>query len=458
MQAIVLTLFTAIFSLDFLGIQLGVIPRSLTWLPELLSMLVTAIVIAQLGRLKGSVIPGKYKLFILLLVANTLVGIIINLAPSGAIVSGIRVYFKYLPFFFLPFVYDFSERQIRVQLIFLFLLLLLQTPLALLQRLVIYAGWQTGDIVRGSIGSSSVLSIIMASAVAVLMAMFLTGRVKKWQFFILLPVLLLPMTINETKSSIIFIPLSIFGPLLLVSNRPRWKMLIPVATLGVGALVAFVVVYDIFMRPRWGYGLLDFFAMDGRAQYYLYKGADASNYTGSIGKVDSYFLAFQVLSDRWLALLFGLGIGNVSSSFLPGLEGEYFARYGHMGVHTTALSMLMWETGLVGAAIYFWFLYLVYRDCRILSRQDSLMGSFALGWSVVMAIMFLVILYMNFLPENVIGYFFWYLSGLVAAKRFRWSKTGRRPRSTAVPVATAAPDLVPGGIAGAAKTGSVAPG
>jgi hypothetical protein len=39
--------------------------------------------------------------------------------------------------------------------------------------------------------------------------------------------------------------------------------------------------------------------------------------------------------------------------------------------------------------------------------------------------MSIVIPYLNFIHENVIGYFFWYFSGLVAAKKYQWQLQSR---------------------------------
>lgn len=426
MHTIVITLIFSIFTLDFFALQLRVIPRVATWLPELLSMLVMAVVLAQMGRKREQLLPGKYKLFLLFFLLNIVVGIAINLVSPGALISGIRVYLKCLPFFILPFVFQFSDRQIRSQVRLVLFFMVLQVPVALFQRLIQHPNSLTGDIVMGTIGSSSVLTVILAASVALLMSFFLTNRVKKIYFLMLIPAFLIPMTLNETKSSIVFIPIAIFGPLLLANAKPR--MIIPVLMMGSAALVAFIVVYDAFMRPRWGYGLLDFFAMEGRAENYLYKGVEAGSNIKVIGKMDSYFLALQVLSTNFISLLFGLGIGNVTSSFIPGLEGAFYEVYRNYGVGATALSLLMWETGIVGAALYFLFMYMIFRDAMILRKQKSFLGSFSAGWAVVIVIMGIVIAYTNFIPENVIAYFFWYFSGVVAAKRFQWQKESRKRR------------------------------
>ncbi len=426
MQLVVVALIISIFTLDFFALQLSLIPRSITWLPEILSILTMLYVLARFGSSKSPLIPQKYKIFVALFLINIVVGVLINTVPPGALISGIRVYLKFLPFFLLPFVFQFNDKQIKTQLYLLLFFLLLQSPLAAYQRLFLHAGSLTGDVVRGTIGSSSVLTIILASSLAILMSFYLAKRIPAIYFLPMAVILFLPMTINETKSSLVFIPVAIFGPLFLANVKGKMKKALPVAVIGVIAMVSFVIIYDAFMRPRWGYGILDFLSMEGRAESYLYKGVDINNPIQKMGKVDSFILALRVLSDDFIGLFVGLGIGNASSSFLSGLDGEYFRQYAHLGVGTTALAQLIWETGVFGALLFYWLIYLVFKDASILRKQNSTMGAFAAGWGVVMIIMAIVIPYLNFIHENVIGYFFWYFSGLVAAKKYQWQLQGKR--------------------------------
>lgn len=189
--------------------------------------------------------------------------------------------------------------------------------------------------------------------------------------------------------------------------------------IGVLSVIAFISVYDYFMRPRWGYGLLDFLTMEGRTENYLYKGAEASGDPGSVGKVDTYVLAFQVLSENILNLLFGFGMGNVSESFIPSLSGEYAQKYKAFNVNGTFLSFILWELGLFGALLYYIFFFMVFKDSRRLSLHDGFIGILANGWSVVMVIIVISTVYKQFVLTNEIGYLFWYFSGYIISECFR---------------------------------------
>ena len=424
MHRLILLLFISIFLLDYLSITLKILPRSVTWAPEIISMFVMAVVFMRLGMVGARDLPTKYRVFLILFLLNISMGIIINLVSAPVLIAGFRTYLKFLPFFLVPFVFRFSEKQIKTQLIFLLCCILLQTPFAIYQRLFLHAGGLTGDIVIGTINSSSVLTILMACSISIIISFSLANRIKPFFALMLVAVLFIPMTLNETKSTLVLLPVAIFAPLFLKASKLRLSNMLPVMMLGVSAMVAFVVTYDYFMRPRWGYGLMDFLAMDGRASGYLYKEAGTGSGPQLVGKVDSYILAIQVLSNDITSLLVGLGIGNVSGSFLEGFEGEYARKYAHLGVGITALAQVLWETGLFGAMSYYIFFFMVFRDAQKLKWMGGLWGAYAAGWSVIMVLMTIVVPYLNVFQHNVVAYLMWYFSGHIAARKCRWEKQG----------------------------------
>ena len=252
MHRLILLLFISIFLLDYLSITLKILPRSVTWAPEIISMFVMAVVFMRLGMVGARDLPTKYRVFLILFLLNISMGIIINLVSAPVLIAGFRTYLKFLPFFLVPFVFRFSEKQIKTQLIFLLCCILLQTPFAIYQRLFLHAGGLTGDIVIGTINSSSVLTILMACSISIIISFSLANRIKPFFALMLVAVLFIPMTLNETKSTLVLLPVAIFAPLFLKASKLRLSNMLPVMMLGVSAMVAFVVTYDYFMRPRWG--------------------------------------------------------------------------------------------------------------------------------------------------------------------------------------------------------------
>ena len=294
MNKLLYLLFLSIFLLEFLSLQLGLFGRYVTWLPEILSMLAILIISARFILVGGKDTPQKVVFFLFLFFSNIIIGAILNQVPAGPLVAGLRNYLKCIPFFILPFFYRFSSEQINRQLKLLLFLFLIQCPIALYQRFVITANANiiTGDWVKGTLTASGILTVALTCAIAVLMTFYLAKKISLKYFILLFTFLFLPITINETKSALILLPLALLLPMHFSAAGIKLKQLIPMLGFITVAGIAFIFIYDYLITPRWGYGIIDFLTTEGRTENYLYKGGQI----GSTGKMDSYIVAFKTLS------------------------------------------------------------------------------------------------------------------------------------------------------------------
>ena len=160
MNFFIFTTFVSLFTMDYLANNLQVIPQKMFLIPEAFSGIAMILVILLGISNKRFNMSMKYVIFLLWFLLAITAGLIINKVDPLVTVSGLRIYLKSLPFFLLPMVYDFSEKQIRWQLLFLAVLCLTQIPITIYQRFIQYAGVMTGDVVGGSLGvnTSGVLS------------------------------------------------------------------------------------------------------------------------------------------------------------------------------------------------------------------------------------------------------------------------------------------------------------
>lgn len=418
MNKLLYLLFLSVFLLDFLHLNLRIIPRFATWMPEIFAMFISLIVILLFAAKKNVFIFNKYIILILVYLAIMFIGIILNAVPIPAIFVGMRVYLKHLPFFLLPAVYDFSDEEFKKQLQFILPLLILQCPLAVYQRLFQYRGVLTGDVVTGTLEGPAQLSSIMICSIAVLFALYLNKKIGFKFFVITACCLFLPTTLNETKSTLVLFPLALILPAFFFQGvmSSKAKSLLTMGLIGVLFISAFVPIYDHFMRPQTGYSILDF-VKEGKARSYLYR--RSSGEPGEkIGRVDSIVLAWNDLSKDSLTLAFGLGAGNVMGSHFRSLSGDHTEKLQY-GAEMLSLTNLFWEIGLLGVTVYVAFFFFLFKDTLLLMRSDDIFSSFALGWSAVVVIIGISLAYKNFIHINVINILFWYFSGIVAAKTFK---------------------------------------
>ena len=437
MNKLILLLILSIFLLDYLGIGLAVIPREFTWLPEFISLIAIGVVALSIGG-QSVALDKKYLILFIAFLIHIFIGIVINTVPEGAIIAGLRTYLKFFPIFLIPVIYNFNEKQIRLQIRLLVVLLIIQTPLALYQRFVQFKGVQSGDAISGTLNISSMLTVAMVTAITIVVAFYLKKRISLKKAIVLITIFFIPTTLNETKSTIIFFPLALIAPVFLFKGTKKKIRTTIVLAIVIGAgLVTFVNIYDHLLPSRFGgKGLTEFMTSGQELGHFLYRGVKADDKAEHIGRIDSYALALSVLSEEKLKLIFGVGIGNVSGSYIAGLEGEY-TKYGGLGAGTTSLAYLLWELGVLGVIIHFVFFYFIFQDSRKLSKSDSYLGALSLGFASVMIIVVISVGYKNFLYTNYMGYMLWYFAGLISSTNIRMKRSyNASPRSDKVPANT----------------------
>jgi hypothetical protein len=423
MQALILFTMFSVLSFKYLA-SLGLLPGASVYSFEVLALIVAATVVAlgAVGRFRFT--PPAYWVVFAGLLIVMICGFIVNSVEPGPIFAGFRNYLRALPFFFLPAVLLIPKRHVKVQLLLLLAFCVLQLPLAYEQRMATIArGGVTGDETFGTLMQAKGMSMFLISGACVLSGFFLRGRVPAKVYFPLLFVLLLPTMLNETKGSLFLAPLGLIT-VYLVTAKPGARLKHSVLGVGVAAafLAVFIPVYDHFMSARWDYGIVDFFFMEGRVEYYLDRDLEVGDYTdqgGGAGKVGGLRVAVRTIMSDPVHMAFGYGAGNVSDSALgPQFDGEYFRRY--QIFLRTSLSIIVFELGLLGAALLLLLYYLIFRDTVAVSRRDEgFMGALAAGWSGVVPVMLVGIAY-HFPTENVaLSMLFWYFSGLMVASRVR---------------------------------------
>ena len=349
-------LFFSVFSLEFLNSKLAVLPRLVTWLPDLIAIGISLIIVILFATNKRIYLDKKYLVLIFCYCVVIAMGIILNFVPPEKIFMGLRMYFKHLPFFLLPAVYPLTETQFKRQLIVILPLLLLQCPMSLYQRLIQFKGVPTGDVITGTLESSTPLTMVLVCSVAVLFGFYLKKKIKIILFSVIAILLLVPTTINETKVTLILLPIAFSLPAFLIqgNKQARIKTLLTVAVCGILFLSVFIPVYDYFMEPRTGQSIVDFFQKKGSMERYLYHGSEGEAYE-QIRRGDTIAIAYKTLSKDTFNIAFGLGIGStVTTTYLQSFGAGSLVKPDFEAT-MLAFTMLFWELGLVGVLIYMLF-------------------------------------------------------------------------------------------------------
>lgn len=396
-----------------------VLPRQAAFVPEILSavVLVFVVVLGIRGRFKN--VRPAYWIVFAALCLTMVCGIAINQVAAGPIFAGLRSYFRAMPWFLLPAVFAFSERQIRQQLKLLLAICFIQVPLAINQRML--TGYHvTGDWTTGTLTDSGILSIFLVGAVCILAALYERRHLSLWRFVLIFLIVLVPTMINETKVMVVILPISLLVAYLVASDpavRAK-RLVVGLAFITLFGAI-FVPIYNWTLEGReYATTLQDFFSDEKQMDSYLSDKKELGS-EGLARRGDAIRVPMQELLKDPIALIFGYGLSNVSNSNLgSGFAGKY-ARLWEIFMVTSFTKFIL-ELGLIGFGLLLLVYYLIFQDCLALARKGAgLFSSLAAGWAGVTVLIVMCTFYTQIHVFSSITFLFWYFSGLIAAQRMR---------------------------------------
>jgi hypothetical protein len=421
MQVLVLLIICCVTLNDFL-IKLFDLPAVVHFLPEVLSGIV-ALYVATVGTRDGfrSVAP-KYWFAFGAFAVLVVCGVINNGTGTGPMLSGMRFYLRAIPLFFLPAVLPMSEQHLKRQLDLLLGLAFLQLPIAIYQRWVVLSeGRYTGDSVTGTLTDSGVLSIFLICVVLVLTGLLLKRRIGKLKYALVIALILIPSAINETKGTLVLLPVGIMVTLIMGGEQGKRLRYATFALLGlVGFGAFFIPVYNM-MEAHNPYkiekDITNYFTNEKELSRYMSSNVSGVGTAKDVRRGDAIEIPLQFLSRDPAQLAFGLGIGSVSpSNFGKNFEGAYFQLFKKFLI--TSFTFFLLEFGIFGLitiALLFW---LVFMDTLTVARVDaSLIGAVAAGWTGVVVLMALGMVYTILHEFTSVNYLAWYFSGVICARR-----------------------------------------
>jgi hypothetical protein len=417
LNALIVLLFYSLFLVKYAVDGLRILPNSAKLIPEALSAIVLLVVIGRL--LSGSRVrlDWRYAIFFALLLFTLFFGFMAQSVEAGPIVSGLRLYLKALPFFFLPAVYPFTERQLKTLFFSLVPLVCMQIPIAFFQKYVAFRGlWHTGDMITGTTTASGPLSLVMLCGIAALVVLYLRSLVRFIPFLIGAGLLFAPTTINETKITIVVLPFVILLPMLFMPAGKRTiKKIAPILAVGAACAVGFLAVYAYFTQFDASGESIGTFFESGAYEKYLYNKGN-TNTSRELARLDTVIFAVDYLKRDPLRLAFGVGAGNASMSPLNGFEGKYATYSRAMGIEQTQVTYFLWEIGLVGLLTYLLLYAISFRDAVFLARRDGPFSALGQYWATMLVVWGIGLTYMSIFTVYEMTYFFWFVSGLVGSK------------------------------------------
>jgi hypothetical protein len=411
MHIITLLIFFSVMLIDWL-VKTFALPPILRFLPDALSAVVVVYVLFAGVRDRFRLVAPKYWILFGAMVVVIVCGVVNNQSGVGPLLSGTRFYLRPVPMFFLPAVLVVTDQQLARQLKWLLGLALLQVPVAVYQQYVIQSeGRFTGDDVRGTVMDSGILTLLLICTVLILTGMFLRKRIRAIQYWPLFFFLLIPTTINETKVTVIFLPLGLIITLLFGAERGKklkYFMMACAALIVAGGL--FVPIYNFTQRYNPYKNEKDitaFFTNEKALGKYLSSDVGGVGTKKDVRRGDAIVVPFEFLAQDPVRLAFGLGLGSVSPSTLgQNFEGQYYLLFEKFSIISFTFFLL--ELGVFGVVLIGVLFWMMFSDTLAVARQDrTLVGVLATGWIGVVAIFALDVIYTIFHEFPSVTYLYW---------------------------------------------------
>ena len=399
--------FLSVFFLNWLSDVIKIIPRQITWIYDLLVLAWFLIVLLMWAkqpelRKKSTVID----IFLIVLFLLGIFSYIVNNVSIGVCIAGIRKYFKFVMFFYVLYYFNLKENFFKSTFKLLFIVALIQVPVALFQRFMYPV--RTGDVVGGTLGfsTSGILTQFLLFITAIVLSLYRehVWNFKKMGIFLLL--LIIPMSINETKIFFWLFPLLVF----FLFRRELVQFRVKLLPIAVTSLLLFSLAYKIYHHYYTYFPGFGPFSAPNIRRNLDPRYAKAQ---GKIWRIGAVTFAFKQISTHWTTLLAGVGPANTSYSFIEEWSGKYY--YPYVDIYRpNFLSYFIWEYGIMGVLLFFLILY----KLRATAKKIQALGTpyeraVAHGYEGILLIICLSIFYNYGLFNDTLGYTFWFMSAFI---------------------------------------------
>lgn len=411
--AIYIILFSVSF-FDFLNTYAH-FPRQLTWLPEIIILILAAKAIYLLfnKKIKASSWDGPLLFIFLFLILIGLLSGLANNCPPLMVIFAYRTYLKYIALFFLLLFFDFDIAFYKKVITTIFIIAAIQIPVALIEWKFLGAG----DFAGGTFGlhaqGTGIMVIFVASIISIVFG--ICAYQKVYLKYILLSIaLFIPIITGESKGAFIFVPFVLLVQFFsLTSMRKNFKKNIKYMLV----LAAFIPAFFICLQLLPKYHQHDWviqFLRNPRSIYEQYSGEqDDESYEWGyrVRRFSAVPYSLNLIGKDKLTLLLGLGPGNASESFFS----EYSGKYKDLPVFRSALVLSILEWGVLGTILYLiTFLYIFMKNRKIIRLvDDPYWKGIFFGFNGVILLYMAALLYNSVWLKDVLGFLFWFLASAV---------------------------------------------
>ena len=293
-------------------------------------------------------------------VLTCLVSVLINASDPAVTLLGVKGYFQMWGLFLGLVIIRWGPAMTRQLCMGILVIALLQLPFVAHEYFVlaptrIRPGFVAVDIVAGTFGAlldgggaTAVLAAFQILVVSCLVALWKNGALSGLKLLVLSPLLLAPMLVNEVKIAVLYLPLTFVVMFYRdIVARPMKFLMAGIGLLGIlAALMAALVAAQPSSKVQSWSDLVSFVIERQSADI-----GERGEHYGELTRVTAltFWAKEHVATNPAYTLLgHGLGASRDASGALDITDTLAEKRYGGMNIGYTALSALLWDTGIIG--------------------------------------------------------------------------------------------------------------
>lgn len=309
----------------------------------------------------------------------------VNWAGVGNAITGLKGYFQVWSLFFALALIRWDEKFIDVLPKALLAIAFVQLPFVLHEYFVIVPrremlgpGIVAVDIVAGTFGANefggganAALTVFLFSVIACLLGIWKRGAMSTRTLIVMTLVLIFPVFINETKISALYLPM-VIGIVFYRDIIERPGRFIAMGSVAFGVLAALLTALALFQPSGKIKNWQDLitFTIERQTASAEERGSQYSE----LSRVTALtFWAEEHVHANPVNTLFGHGLGasRVQESGLNLGTSLAESRYGGMQIGYTAISSMLWDTGLIGCGLILGMFYAAFRTSGRLARLHA---------------------------------------------------------------------------------------
>ncbi len=394
--SITLTVILGLVVSGILQVFIYVSDKSMLWGIAVLGFIITLSALVRLLSRRGVV--NKTPAFVwaaLIFVMYAVVVGVMNWHFAEEFILAFKRYFQMMGILFALSWFYFDRATVQRWKRLLLLVALIQLPFALYELVILVpyregfassiAGLVPVDVVAGTFGidvygggASGEMATFLVMALAFLLAYKKNNLISTKRMLVVAPFILTPLFLGETKIVLIFMPLMF---LLLYFRDLVTSLHKALVVIVVGGVLTYAA--GAMYLSAMGKGLSDMVEMT--VSYNLKDMGYGNNVLNRTTALT--FWAEKHGIDEPVSSLLGHGLGSSHSA----TQGHLALQYPGYGLDLTAVSVLLWDIGIVGLSLFLSILMLAWNAAKKLERESKFAEVKAEASAIKICIAFLAI-------------------------------------------------------------------